>query len=130
MYPGRMERCGIIYHVAGTRAAGETGIYGKLIFGTVGSDRKGQNYTRSKITLSHANTSKGLIFEPKTPKTSRISISLKALLASWDTYNVCLRIHVCFAVVSTYIGLGTAGWMINAYSIQQICIVAELTGKI
>ena len=82
MYPGRMERCAVIYHVAGTRAAGETGIYGKLIFGTLGSDRKGQIYTRSKITLSHANTSKGLIFELNTPKTSPISVSLKALRAS------------------------------------------------
>jgi len=82
MYPGRMERCGIIHHVAGARAAGETGIYGKLIFGTLGSDKKGHNYTRSKITLSHANTGKGLIFEPNAPKTYRISVSLKALRTS------------------------------------------------
>jgi hypothetical protein len=68
MYPGRIERCGIIHHVAGTRAAGDTGICGKLIFGTLGSDRKGQNCTRSKITLSHPNTSKGLIFDPNPSK--------------------------------------------------------------
>jgi hypothetical protein len=71
-----MEHREIIRHVAGTRAAGEPGIYEKLIFGTLGLDRKGKNYTRSKITPSHANTSKGLIFELNSSKTPRISVSL------------------------------------------------------
>jgi len=83
-----------------------------------------------KITLSQANTSKGLIFEPNASKTPRISISLKAHRELRDTYNVSFRIHVCCVFVSMYIGLRTAGWMINAYSIQQICVVTELTGKI
>lgn len=44
MNPGRMGRCGIINHVTGTRTAGVTGIYGKLIFGSLGLNSKGKKH--------------------------------------------------------------------------------------